>query len=115
MVTSVVIRVIKPDVENLSMFAKEYFWIFLYMASRRFLAKPVDATAAKRPAPTPMVRLAAARQIMKNPYKNTFPKLPASIPLSIMDAVTSGRDISKTTSATVQKAAIIEGFLNSFT
>ena len=43
LVTSVVIRVIRPAVENLSIFAKEKVWILSYMLRRRFAANPVDA------------------------------------------------------------------------
>lgn len=43
--TSVVSLVIRLDVEYLSMFEKEKFWIFSNIAFLRFLAKPVDAFA----------------------------------------------------------------------
>ncbi len=39
--TSVVIRVTRPAVENLSMSEKEKRWMFSYIARRRFAARPV--------------------------------------------------------------------------
>ena len=39
--TSVVIRVTRPAVENLSMSENEKRWMFAYIASRRFAARPV--------------------------------------------------------------------------
>ena len=39
--TSVVIRVTRPAVENLSMSEKEKRWMFRYIARRRFAARPV--------------------------------------------------------------------------
>ena len=47
--TSVVIRVISPEVENLSMLANENVWMLRYMASRRLYANPVEAFAEQRP------------------------------------------------------------------
>ena len=41
--TSVVIRVMSPPVENRSMLENEKVWMFLYIASRRLYAKPVEA------------------------------------------------------------------------
>ena len=39
--TSVVIRVTRPAVENLSISEKEKRWMFSYIARRRFAARPV--------------------------------------------------------------------------
>ena len=41
--TSVVMRVTSPEVLNLSMSENEKVWILRYIASRRLLAKPVEA------------------------------------------------------------------------
>ena len=43
LLTSVVMRVTNPDVENLSMSWNEKVWMLRYMAWRRLLAKPVEA------------------------------------------------------------------------
>ena len=45
MVTSVVMRVTRPAVEYLSIFANEKDWMFSNIACLRFLAKPADAFA----------------------------------------------------------------------
>ena len=50
---SVVMRVTRPGTENLSMLEKEKVCTLLYMASRRFAAKPVADLEAKRPASAP--------------------------------------------------------------
>ena len=53
LVTSVVMRVTSPAVENLSMFENEKVCTLQYMASRRLQAYPADALAENRPASTP--------------------------------------------------------------
>ena len=67
LVTSVVIRVTRPAVENLSMLEKEKVCTLQYMASRRLQAKPVDARAEKRPAATPKQRLHKASASISAP------------------------------------------------
>ena len=57
LVTSVVIRVTRPAVLNLSMFENENCWILVNIASRRLHANPAEAFAANLPASTPNVRL----------------------------------------------------------
>ena len=57
LVTSVVMRVTRPAVLNLSMFENENCWILLNIASRRLHAKPAEAFAANFPASTPKARL----------------------------------------------------------
>jgi hypothetical protein len=52
---SVVILVIKDEVENLSMFSKEKFCNLTYKSLRKFFAKPFDALAAKCPPKIPHV------------------------------------------------------------
>ena len=65
--TSVVMRVIRPAVENLSMLEKEKVWILANMAWRRLAAKPVEAVAASLAAATPKNRLAMASSTMTRP------------------------------------------------
>lgn len=67
LVTSVVILVTRPAVLNLSMLEKEKVWIFSYIASLKFAAKPDDASAPKRPACTPKYRLKNASTSMIAP------------------------------------------------
>ena len=66
-VTSVVIRVTSPAVEYLSILEKENVWIFAYMESRRFAAKPVEASEANTPPRIPNKRLANAMISMISP------------------------------------------------
>ena len=67
--------------------------MFLYMASRRLYAKPVEAYAELVPALIPKKRERKAKASMSPPYKQTlfmspFPDSPPLMPLSIMEAVT---------------------------
>ena len=87
-VTSVVIRVTRPAVENLSILEKENSCICRYISARRFFAKPVAAAAAWRPAWKPKNRLQKAIMTISPPYFNTAFILPALIPWSMIIAVT---------------------------
>ena len=64
---SVVILVIRPAVEYLSIFSNENVCMFLYMLSLRLHASPVEAFAACFPAMIPNVRLHPAIRTMRKP------------------------------------------------
>ena len=67
LVTSVVIRVTRPAVLNLSMLEKENVWMFSNMLCRRLQAKPEEAEAANRPARMPKARPKKASTIISAP------------------------------------------------
>ena len=113
LVTSVVIRVINPAVLNLSMLENENVWILAYMLFRRLYAKPDEAEAAYRPASTPNSKLNIAINNIKPPYNNTLCILPASIPLSINDAMIKGINTSINTSSAVKTGVKMVSFLYS--
>ena len=98
LLTSVVRRVTRPAVENLSMFAKEKRWMFWYMARRRFAPKPVEAWLARCAQATPKNKLTRASSIISRPYLISADMLPASMPWLISWAITSGISTSITTS-----------------
>ena len=112
-VTSVVIRVIRLAVLNLSMLVNENSCTFLYMPSLRLQANPVDALAANLPAITPKKRLRKANTSMSPPYIYTLLMSCPLIPSSIILAVTNGMRISMKTSAAVNTGVSIESFLYS--
>ena len=66
-VTSVVIRVTRPAVENLSIFAKEYVWIFLNIALRRFFPSPMEAFEPYLAPRHPHMRAKSAANIIHIP------------------------------------------------
>ena len=80
LVTSVVRRVTRPAVENLSILAKEKRWMFSYMAFRRFAPKPVEAWLARWAQATPKNRLTSASPIIIRPYFTRADMFPASMP-----------------------------------
>lgn len=67
LVTSVVIRVTRPAVLNLSMLENEKLCILQKTASRKLQAKPAAARAENRPANTPQPRLQKANSSMMAP------------------------------------------------
>ena len=102
LLTSVVILVTRPAVEYLSMSEKENLWMFLYMASRRLAARPVDEYAPKRADRMPKSVLKKAIKSIMPPYRKTSDMFPALIPLSMSEAVTYGISTPMMTSAVVQ-------------
>ena len=67
LVTSVVMRVTSPAVENLSMLENEKVCTLQYMASRRLQANPAEARAENRPASTPAHKLTSASASISRP------------------------------------------------
>ena len=67
LLTSVVMRVMSPDDENRSMLEKENVCMFLYMASLRLYANPVEAYAELVPAWMPKKRERNASASMSPP------------------------------------------------
>ncbi len=67
LVTSVVIRVTRPAVLNLSMLEKEKVWTLAKRLSRRLQAYPAEARAAYRLPPTPQARERKARASISTP------------------------------------------------
>ncbi len=55
LVTSVVRRVTREEVENLSMFENEKLWTLANRSCRRFRAKPAPAEAANQPERMPQL------------------------------------------------------------
>ena len=74
-ITSVVILVTSPAVENLSILEKENVCIFSYMACLRFMAKPELALDAVLPDSTPNHRASMAAPIMARLIITTLPML----------------------------------------
>ena len=85
------------------------------MASRRLQAKPEEALAPNRPAKMPAARLIRASTSISPPYRYTWPMSPASMPLSMMEAVTKGMSTSISTSSPVNRGVSREAALYSFT
>ena len=79
-VTSVVILVTSPAVENLSILEKENACIFSYIACLRFMANPELALEAVLPDSTPNHNASIAATIMASPISTTFPRLRLSRP-----------------------------------
>ena len=96
-VTSVVIRVIRDDVENLSTSANEKSWMWKKRSCRRFFAKPALAVAAARALSVPKSRENIAMMRSASPVSRIgvmeFPVI-----LSMRWAMSSGRIHSRTTS-----------------
>ena len=111
LVTSVVIRVTRPAVENLSMLEKENRWMFSYIASRRLPAKPVDASAAKRPAKMPRASATAATRNVSRPYFKIAPISFLEMPSSMMNAISSGSKTSMIASSAERVGVRIEARL----
>ena len=87
--------------ENLSMLENEKVCTLLYIASRRFAAKPAEALAANLPARAPKTRLTMDMTTISRPYRSTTGRLLASRPSSIIMAVIKGSRISMMTSRAV--------------
>ena len=85
--------------------------MFSYIASLKLQANPVDASAPYLPPSTPKQRLSSAITTISPPYKSIFCISPASIPLSIIAAVTKGINTSINTSSTIQHGVKIEALL----
>jgi hypothetical protein len=115
LVTSVVMRVTRPAVLNLSILENENRWIFSYIPSRRLQAKPEAALAAKVPARAPQARLQNAMASIRPPYWSTLVIFPASIPWSISDAVMNGISTSISTSRAVNTGVRMESLRYCFT
>ena len=86
--------------------------MFVYMASLKLAAKPVEALAAWLPAKKPSDNVPIAIN-MNVPYFVTLDILPASIPLSIRLAINKGIMISKITSNAANNIVSNESFLYS--
>ena len=65
--TSVVMRVTRLLVENLSMFAKEKSWMRLNIPSLRFRESPAAARVELRPATVPSTRHNSAKSSSRRP------------------------------------------------
>ena len=87
--------------------------MFVYIASLKFAAKPVEALAAWLPAKKPSDNVPRAMTNMNAPYFVTLDIFPASIPLSIRLAINNGIIISKTTSNAANNIVSSESFLYS--
>ena len=111
LLTSVVMRVMSPDVENLSMFPNENFWTLLNMSALRFAAKPAEALAENLPAKAPHARETKAARAMKPPdFRMSSIWAPASMLLTIGDVI-KGINTSSITSPTMNTSARIVSVL----
>ena len=115
LVISVVRRVTILAVENLSMLEKEYSCTLLYISSRRFFAKPAEATAAYFPDSAPKVRETIQKMTNARPIFRMYCMLPASIPKSMRFAINMGMITSKMTSQVTNSGASKELVLYSLT
>ena len=98
MVTSVVMRVTRPAVEYLSIFANEKDWMFSNIARRRFFAKPADAFAPYTPPIAPAKSAISAHRSIHSPVMMICFILPLLMPSSIMVDISRGIIVSMTTS-----------------
>ena len=80
LVTSVVMRVTRPAVLNLSMFEKLYVCTFSKSASRRFDARPVEAREPKTADAESMTSATTAQPSMTPPYSQTLSMAPFEMP-----------------------------------
>ena len=111
--TSVVSRVTREEVENLSMFSKEKVCMLSNISCRRFRAKPQEAVEQAEPARAPKVSARPAMRISARPYRRITPiSQPALISLTSR-AITKGIMHSRITSPVTKTGARIEGLLNS--
>ena len=97
------------------MLEKEYSCTLLYISSRRFFAKPAEATAAYFPDNAPKVRETIQQMINASPIFRMYCMLPASIPKSMRFAINMGMITSKMTSQVTNSGASKELVLYSLT
>ena len=88
LVTSVVILVTRPAVEKRSMFAKVNLCTFSKSASRRFAARPQEASEPREPESTPMTSASPEHASITAPHRVTCPMSPAEMPRSMRIPIT---------------------------
>ena len=112
LVTSVVMRVTREDVEKRSMSAKEKSWTAKKRSWRRFFARPTDAVAEKRAASRPQASEAKAKLTRMIPRRMTGTRETPSR-ASTRDTMISGIRHSRTTSPMMKSGVRTAGALNS--